>query len=513
MQKQLPIVLIVDDEPLGRDSLESLLLNHGYQLAFAANGAEALQQAAQLIPDLILLDVMMPDMDGFEVCRRLREDPVLADVPVVLVTALDDRDSRLLGIDAGADDFVTKPFDRAELRTRVRTITRLNRFRRLLAERTKFEWVVSHANDGYLIADDNGYIEYANPQARLFLGLPQNEDTPISETFHQLIRKQYQPEPESAWVVWPSPSNDGQTRYLVRPETPASLPLWLRVETLELKSPSANTGASTWMVQLCNVTTQMALAHDNWHFHAMVSHKFRTPLIPLVSGIDLMRKHNDSLSESDKKAILDQAHQGIMRLHLTVNDILEYLNSTSQARSEPTLLKRLPALLENLVKELELDNVTTSLDPWLQGNNASLPLAESTISLILREVLENSQKFHPTHSPEIQIEVNRSVPDSKIQITVSDDGIHLASDQIAQVWTPYYQAEKYFTGEFAGTGLGLAMVASTVWGVGGTCRMHNRADIPGIVVNIILPIQPPPSEISPHEYTEMEWPSVTDFEG
>lgn len=125
------IVLIVDDEPVGRETLEALLLAEGYLLAFVANGSEALAQAAALNPDVILLDVMMPGMDGFEVCRRLRASPAVAEVPVIVVTALDDRDARLRGIEAGPDDFVTKPYDRAELRLRVRTITRLNRYRRL----------------------------------------------------------------------------------------------------------------------------------------------------------------------------------------------------------------------------------------------------------------------------------------------------------------------------------------------------------------------------------------------
>lgn len=128
-------ILIVDDEPVGRETLGALLLAEGYHLTFASNGEEALEKAADLLPDLILLDVMMPGLDGFEVCRCLRTDPLLAEVPIIMVTALDDRDSRLQGIEAGADDFVTKPFDRIELRTRVRSITRLNRYRRLLLER------------------------------------------------------------------------------------------------------------------------------------------------------------------------------------------------------------------------------------------------------------------------------------------------------------------------------------------------------------------------------------------
>ncbi len=112
-------ILIVDDDPIGREMLAVLLAPEGYRLIFAIDGAEALSQAALLLPDLILLDAMMPKMDGFEVCRRLRTDPLLGEVPVIMLTALDNRESRLQAIEAGADDFISKPFDRIELQARV----------------------------------------------------------------------------------------------------------------------------------------------------------------------------------------------------------------------------------------------------------------------------------------------------------------------------------------------------------------------------------------------------------
>ncbi len=130
-------ILIVDDEPVERETMRVLLSGRGYNLVIAPNGAEALEQAAALAPDLILLDVMMPGMDGFEVCQRLRADPLLAEVPIIMVTALDDQPTRLRGLEVGADDFLTKPYDRLELRARVQTITRLNRYHRLLVERTQ----------------------------------------------------------------------------------------------------------------------------------------------------------------------------------------------------------------------------------------------------------------------------------------------------------------------------------------------------------------------------------------
>jgi CheY-like chemotaxis protein len=129
--KQPATILIVDDLAANRLTLVELLAADGFEIIEAADGVQALELAAAVPPDLVLLDVMMPGMDGYEVCRRLRADARLAEIPVVLVTALDDQTARLTGIEAGADDFITKPFNRVELRARVRTITRLNRYRRL----------------------------------------------------------------------------------------------------------------------------------------------------------------------------------------------------------------------------------------------------------------------------------------------------------------------------------------------------------------------------------------------
>lgn len=157
-----PTILIVDDSRIARDALEALLTGQDYELVFAESGREALQITGAMRPDLILLDVMMPDVDGFETCRLLRAEKSTAEIPVVLVTALDDRSSRLQGFDAGADDYVVKPFDRAELLGRVRTILRLNRFRRLTEERERFQRMVELAPYGLVLADGAGTITFAN---------------------------------------------------------------------------------------------------------------------------------------------------------------------------------------------------------------------------------------------------------------------------------------------------------------------------------------------------------------
>ncbi len=124
--------LIVDDDAPSRDLLEGILEGADYKLEQADRGAEALIRAARTPPDLILLDLMMPGMSGFEVCRRLKEDPATASVPVIVVTGLGQVTNKEAALASGADDFVRKPIDRDDLLTRVQAMLKVRRIRREL---------------------------------------------------------------------------------------------------------------------------------------------------------------------------------------------------------------------------------------------------------------------------------------------------------------------------------------------------------------------------------------------
>lgn len=121
-------VLVVDDSAQNVELLTALMRAEGYEVVSAADGLEGLAQVAASPPDLILLDIMMPKLDGYAVCRRLKQEAATCLIPIVLLTALGAEEARIRGIEAGADDFITKPFSHTELKARARSLLRLKAF-------------------------------------------------------------------------------------------------------------------------------------------------------------------------------------------------------------------------------------------------------------------------------------------------------------------------------------------------------------------------------------------------
>jgi adenylate cyclase len=129
------LILVVDDVITNVRLLEAILSPRGYEVCSAQSGREALEAVARRPPDLILLDIVMPGMDGYEVCRRIREDPANAFLPVVMITA-SGNEQKLQAIEAGADDFVTKPVDQAELLARVKSLLRVKHYHDTIEKQT-----------------------------------------------------------------------------------------------------------------------------------------------------------------------------------------------------------------------------------------------------------------------------------------------------------------------------------------------------------------------------------------
>ncbi len=486
MSEQQHTILIVDDEPLGRETLRALLQNDGHRLIFTGDGREALELAKTWWPDLILLDVMMPGMDGFEVCRRIRNTASLAEVPILMITALGDRASRIRGLSVGADDFITKPFDRTELRARIRTILRLNRYRRLLAIRSRFEWVVENAESGYLMLDHQGEVHYANEQARRYLvGSP---DIPlVGQPLFEVVREHYRCEPLMGWeecFLLPTVGDVEQARYLVRAATETSPEFWLQVDVavMEDGDPAA------FLIRLRDITETIRLRQEVWRFDALVRHKLRTPLGILVGSLEVFQRDRDLLTREDMEMLIEMVYSGARRLRNAIEAIFAFEEAPQRGLDlvNPAHLRRLPEIIHRIEQALTLPKVTLECpSEEIVESTPHLALSDEVMELVLLELLENAKKFHPQHQPTVTVTV--AVEEQNVRIRVSDDGLSLAPDQLKRIWLPYYQAERYFTGQIPGMGLGLPTVASLLWSVGGSIDAYNRVPGPGLEVEFKVP--------------------------
>ncbi|MCD6289339.1 MAG: response regulator, partial [Anaerolineae bacterium] len=341
-------VLVVDDDPLTLEMMSDLLSDAGYMVQTARDGFEALEQVIANPPDVVLLDVMMPGMDGLTVCQQLRQDSHTRELPIVLVTALSDRQSRLAGLEAGADDFLTKPVDPAEIVARVGTIARLNRYRKLQRERAKFEWLVQSINAGVLLLTEEGDITYINPQARLWLGLDEGSDDPIP--FMEAAAIHFQWRPETTWQDLTT--SDFAPRFLVRPLSQAVPELWLRVEGERLPTPAPG-DPSVWMVRLTDVTAEQVSWREANTFFDILSHKLRTPITLALGSLEFIME----TPEEEREALIRETApillKGITQLYHELEKALLFIGVVEEPKTDPPLSA---ADLDAVIRQLLADD-------------------------------------------------------------------------------------------------------------------------------------------------------------
>jgi K+-sensing histidine kinase KdpD len=231
-------------------------------------------------------------------------------------------------------------------------------------------------------------------------------------------------------------------------------------------------------------------------------------LIGLVSGLDVIGKWSKDLTPKQFAELMEIAHVSVERLQDQIEDILHYTRlPVLSNKSTRFSLAELPRLIGRIAMDVEIDTISLT-GPEELGDCLIMP-STKMMELVLYELFENARKFHPENMPEIDVHVSRQ--EKMVKITVTDNGRFLAPDQLEEVWTPYYQAEKSFTGEIPGMGLGLPVIASLIWQVNGQCRLYNRPDKPGITAELLLPLDPNYTQTQPAHVTdlaEMDAPST-----
>ncbi|GAB4424021.1 MAG: response regulator [Anaerolineales bacterium] len=473
-EKRATVMVHAVDQAV-KQEVYALLSDADMRVHFTENG-EIAERTEELLPDVILID-NDPRLNPFEVCRAIRTNRLLENIPVLLMCDRTDRDSRPPALSAGVDDFLEKPFEEVEVLSRLRLMVRLSAVNFLWGDLTRFTWMAENSKDGYLLLDRSGVVHYANQSAQQILNLAEDY---LGLPFRQIVERYYEVQPTEVWENW---SSTPESCFLVLPESPTARTTWIFVDALDTMVGSD----LHRVVRLSDVTEKMTNYQDMRHFHTVVAHKLKTPMSIMYSNLSIIETRMDLLTPEEIKDFVQRAMMGVSRLSKEIKDILNLIDAPlTLSDGEPFALKDFQKVLAAACEATKVRNVAVFVSEKMQDK--TIALTEPALEMILTELLENSQKFHPKHAPYVEITFEFSTP-GFVYMLVADDGLTLTPEQLSWARLPYVQAEKDFTGELPGMGVGIPMVTSLVWGVGGNLWIRNRSDGPGIVVQLKIPLE------------------------
>ena len=474
-------ILIVDDNVGARRSIEALLSNEDYRLLLASSGEEALDIAIREQPDLLLLDVMMPEMNGFEVCQAIRLNSSLSEIPIIMITALDDDESLLQGIDSGADDFLPKPINKLELRSRVKGILRLNRYRKLCDERLKFEHVVNHSKFGYLVIDSKNRIQFSNSRANEILKLNAEINSPTD--FIELAKRHYNVKPDISLSNLAEKEIDHSIA-LVQSKSENDEFKWIRASYIKLGSMRQD----QTLVRLEDISDSISSFQEKHTFSRMISHKLLTPLNALKAADQFISTSAEQITGgANMKNALELQKRGLDRLEYDIHSILKFLESSSQPHHQSPSTS-----VGKLIENLEIASAETSIVFSVEIENGvdasrQLKISDYNFEACFREIIENAIKFHRRGAPTLSCRIRNSETSDHIEFLFASDTQALSQRELENAWLPYWQADERETGEVRGMGLGLSLIATYVWTAGGACKIDNLPNDEGVVITLGFP--------------------------
>lgn len=477
-----PKVLLIDDDRVAHERFQDLARGR-YRLYSAFGGEEGLTLALRHMPDLILLDVMMPVTDGLTVCSNLRAHPLLCDIPIIMLTALDDQETRLKSMMEGADEFLNKPFNELEMSLRLKNILQINRYRRLQNERARTQWLLNSAEEAFLILDEQLNIQYANNRAGVLLNLSQPVGLGESANF-QLAICGFNSEPRTLWNNWLANPMAGENAglHLFRPGTRAlaGKTLLMRTHVHQVQN------SASILVRLTDITSEAMAQLNSWCFHYHVSHKLFTPLTGLKGGLELLEQSAASKLDQSELELFEVAMKSTMRLLADCRKVVDFLEISQISPPQGSFtLKNISALCGEIWSSKGIRMAECGLDAKLLNRAVAVP--EITLNAILAELTVNSCKFSLAGPPQIRVRIEASTKDMAV-LRFSDAGKHIPPEQIDYVFRPHFQAEKTFTGSLPGMGLGLCSIALQIWQLGGSFAIKNNDFGTGVTVTLELPL-------------------------
>ncbi|MFN7948111.1 MAG: ATP-binding protein [Blastocatellia bacterium] len=507
-------ILLADDNADMRDYVRRLL-GESYDVVTVANGRAALEAVREHRFDLVLTDVMMPELDGFGLLRALRADERTRDLPVIMLSARAGEESRVEGLEAGADDYLIKPFSARELLARVESNLKLARLRRetLIREqalrveaedaRQRLEKVLASINDQFLVLDREWRYRYVNERVVQVVGLRREEllgrniwelfpDTVGTILHEELHRAAAEQQPRYLEFYYPS-----WERWFENRIYPSSDNLTVLVtEITDRKRAEIERDQSLAQEQAARRQAEEASRLKD-EFLATVSHELRTPLNHMLGWIVMLRAGRLSSGQAaDALATIERNARAQNRLIEDLLDVSRIITGKLRLELQPVAIARVveaavasarPAAEAKgiiLVNDSETDVDTVHGDA-------------DRLQQVVWNLVSNAIKFTPASG---RVIVRLTQADARIILSVSDTGEGIEPEFLSYVFDRFSQADGSPRRRHGGLGLGLAIVRHLVELHGGEVSVESAGVGRGATFTVTLPVRPAERE-TPNEMT------------
>ncbi|WP_422924626.1 response regulator [Singulisphaera sp. PoT] len=482
-------ILLVDDDDGKRYSIAKILGRANYQTREATTGAEALQLAADLKPELVILDVKLPDMSGFEVCRRIKSDPVMATIPVLHIsTTFVDIEDKVQGLEGGADGYLTDVLEPLELLATVNALLRARKAEEA-AQLTAKQWQVTFdaIGDGVLLLDQDAKVVQINKSVERILSISWNHV--VGKDVHGFLSIAENPDDSPFLRMLDSRRREAaEIRRGSRWISLAIDPIRTAEGTVKgaLCIISDITDRRLMEEELRQRAEELAAADRRKNeFLAMLAHELRNPLAPIRNSLEEIQLN--SAGDPAIEQAVDVAGRQVRHMSRLLEDLLDVSRITSgkvQLRKAPVQLGDIVAhaletsgpIIVSSQHQLVVHQPAEAI--WVDGDATRL-------EQVLSNLLNNAAKYSEAGG-RITLSVGRE--GDEVAIQVEDQGIGLSPEMLPRVFDLFSQADLSLDRSQGGLGIGLTLVHSLVELHGGTVVARSQGLGHGSQFVVRLPI-------------------------